>query len=53
MMQRSRRAIGVLEETPGRSGEPTLKAMSLLTMSFIATDDLPEAEQVVDGAMDR
>jgi len=48
-----RRAIGILEETSGRSGEPALKAMSLLAMSFIATDDLPEAEKVVDEAMDR
>ena len=47
------RAIGILEETSGKAGEPTLKAMALLAMSFIATDDLPEAEKVVDEAMDR
>lgn len=48
-----RRAIGILEETSGTSGGPTLNAMTLLAMSFIATDDLQEAEKVVDEAMGR
>lgn len=48
-----RRAIGILDETSGPSGEPTLKALSLLAMSFVATDELAEAEKVVDEAMDR
>ena len=48
-----RRAIGMLDETSGPSGEPTLRALSLLAMSFVAADELAEAEKVVDEAMDR
>ncbi len=48
-----RRAIGMLDETSGPSGEPTLRALSLLAMSFVAADELAEAEKVVDEAMER
>ena len=47
------RAIAILEKAAGRSSVPTLQALYLLGMSYISTDELKEAERVVEDAMGR
>lgn len=48
-----RRSISVLETTTGRGSRETLEAIYLLAATYIVTNELAEAERLVDDGLDR